>query len=186
MMKRFTIILLTFLVVQVSCKNPPNNTPNTPSNNDEAEMDKSVNPGDDFFAYANGGWLKSTEIPQDKSRYGIFEMLVDESRKRTASLIQESASAGANATPEARRVGDFYSSYMDEAAIESAGVSGIKPQLDEIAKIHDKRDLARAIGGALRADVDPLNSTNFQTGNLFGVWISQGLADPTHSVPYLL
>lgn len=181
---RYTIILLIIVVILTGCKTGvPTDTPATIP--DEG-MDKSVDPGDDFYAYVNGGWLKNTEIPADKSSYGIFEMLTDESRKRTASLIQNSASAEGGASAEARKVGDFYSSYMDEAKIESSGISGIKSQLDEIASISDKRTLARVIGGTLRTDVDPLNSTNFQTGNLFGVWISQGLTDPAHNIPYLL
>src|SRR5438034_11609220 len=81
---------------------------------DLAGMDKSVKPGDDFNAYANGGWLKATPIPPDKASYGIFAILADETRKRTVSLIQDSANAGPNAAVEARKAGDFYSSYMDE------------------------------------------------------------------------
>jgi Predicted metalloendopeptidase len=75
---------------------------------------------------------------------------------------------------------------MDEEGIESKGVAPLKPELDAIAAIADKRSLARVIGGTLRADVDPLNATNFQTENLFGVWIAQGLNDPEHNTPYLL
>jgi len=149
-------------------------------------MDKSVAPGDDFYAYANGGWIKATPIPADKSSYGIGTILTDETRKRTVALIQESADAGPNASPEARKIGDFYSSFMDEAGIESKGIAPLKPQLDKIAAINDRRALARVIGGNLRADVDPLNNTNFQTENLFGVWVSQGLTDPEHNTPYLL
>src|ERR1700683_5801832 len=55
-----------------------------------------------------------------------------------------------------------------------------------IAAIKDRGDLARVLGSHLRADVDALNDTNFETGNLFGVWITQGLTDPSHSYPYLL
>ena len=94
--------------------------------------------------------------------------------------------AGPGATPDARKVADFYASFMDEASIESKGIAPLKPELDAIAAIADKRDLARVIGGTLRADVDPLNATNFQTEHLFGVWIAQGLKDPEHNTPYLL
>src|ERR1700683_1251745 len=80
---------------------------------DLAGMDKSVPPGDDFNAYTNGGWIKSTPIPADKSSYGIDAILTDETRKRTLALIQD----GAN-----RQIGDFYASFMDETAIESKGI----------------------------------------------------------------
>jgi putative endopeptidase len=153
---------------------------------DLAGMDKSVPPGDDFNAYANGGWLKATPIPPDKAGYGIFAILADQTRKQTVDLIQEAAKAGASASEEARKTGDFYSSFMDEATIESKGTEPLKPQLDKVAAIKDRQDLARAIGESIRADVDPLNATNFETENLFGVWITQGLSDPTHTYPYVL
>lgn len=149
-------------------------------------MDNSVAPGDDFDAYANGGWIKATPIPADKSRYGISSMLADETRKRTLALIQESANAGSAASGDVRKIADFYASFMDEAAIESKGIASLKPQLDAIAAIADRHALARVLGGQLRADVDALNNTNFETGNLFGVWIAQGLTDPSHNLPYLL
>ena len=90
-----------------------------PSGIDVAGMDKSVAPGDDFFAYANGGWIKATPIPADKSEYGVATILVDQTRKQTVDIIQDPVNGGPNASPDARKVGDFYASYMDEAGIES-------------------------------------------------------------------
>ena len=125
--------------------------------------------------------MKATAIPPDKSSYGVFAILADETRKQTEALIKEAAEPSSNAGAESRKVGDFYSSFMDEAAIEAKGIAPLKTQLDKISAIRDRRELARVIGGTLRADVDPLNSTNFETDNLFGVWVTQGLTDPTHS-----
>jgi predicted metalloendopeptidase len=175
-------------VIFSACSNrsEPPASPAPSSGIDVAGMDKSVHPGDAFYEYVNGGWLNATVIPPDKSRYGVFTMLGDETRKRTVAIIQESANAGANATDDARKIGDYYSSFIDEAAIEAKGIAPLKPQLDTIAGISDRPMLSRAIGGSLRADVDPLNNTNFETENLFGVWITQGLEDPSHNVPYLL
>jgi len=153
---------------------------------DLAGMDTSGAPGDDFNAYANGGWIKATPIPPDKGSYGIGAILADETRKRTLTLIQESAQAGSAEDEDTRRIADFYSSFMDEAAIESKGIAPLKPQFDTIAAIADRQALARVLGGQLRADVDALNATNFETENLFGVWVTQGLTDPSRSFPYLL
>lgn len=152
---------------------------------DLAGMDTSVAPGDDFYAYANGGWLKSTPIPPDKSSYGAAVILGDQVRQQTVTLIQDAAKDG-SATAEARKVGDFYASFMDEAGIEARGLSPLKPTLDTIAAIADRSALARAIGATIRTDVDPLNATNFQTEHLFGLWIAQGLQDPSRNMPYLL
>src|SRR5579862_5842170 len=85
---------------------------------DLAGMDKSVAPGDDFNAYTNGGWINATPIPADKSGYGLDAILADETRKRTLSLIEEAEKPGATASADIRKVGDFYASFMDEAAIE--------------------------------------------------------------------
>jgi predicted metalloendopeptidase len=160
-------------------------TPALGSGIDLAGMDKSVVPGDDFNGFANGGWLKATPIPADKSSYGIDAILADETRKRTLGIIQE-AGRSAAAGSDARRAGDFYTAYMDETAIEGKGIAPLKPELDSIATIADRKALSRALGSRLRADVDPLNNTNFETDNLFGVWITQGLEEPSHSIPYLL
>src|SRR5690242_742737 len=85
---------------------------------DLSAMDTSVRPGDDFFLYANGSWLKRTEIPADQSRWGSFTILRDKAAKRTADLIQEAAKSNPPAGSDARKVGDYYASFMDEAAIE--------------------------------------------------------------------
>jgi putative endopeptidase len=153
---------------------------------DVAGMDKSVNPGDDFFAYANGNWLKSTPIPPDRSRYGVFTMLDEEANRRTADLIRNADKSNAATGSEVRKVGDYYDAYMDERAIESKGLSPVKSELEEIAAIKDKSALARVIGSQLRADVDPLNNTNFQTDRLFGLWVSPDFNNPARNVAYLL
>jgi len=153
---------------------------------DLAGMDKSIAPGEDFNAYVNGGWVKATPIPADKSSYGPDAILEDETRKRLLALIEESAKAGSAASEDSRKIGDYYSTFMDEAAIESKGIAPLKPELDMIAAIADRHALARVLGGQLCADVDPLNNTNFETENLFGVWVVQGLTDPSHNMPYLL
>ena len=151
-----------------------------------ANMDPSVKPGDDFNQYSNGGWLARTEIPADRAVYGVFSSLVDVADKRTRSLIEEAAKANAPAATNTAKIGALYNSFLDEAGIESKGIAPLKPHLDAIAAIHDKRELARALGETLRADVDALNNTNFRTPNLFGLWVAPGFADSDHYAPYLL
>lgn len=149
-------------------------------------IDHSVKPGDDFFRYANGEWIKRTEIPPDRASIGVFDQLEDLSNKRTADLIAEISKSNPAAGSGERKVADLYNSYMDEAAIEAKGLAPIRPHLEAIAKIRDKRELARALGETLRADVDPLNNTNFHTDNLFGLWTAPGFNDSEHYVAYLL
>jgi endothelin-converting enzyme/putative endopeptidase len=151
-----------------------------------ANMDTSVKPGDDFNEYANGGWIRRTEIPADRGRIGVFTSLDDLSRKRTAGLIEEAAKANAPAGSGARKIAALYNSFMDEAAIESKALAPLRPHLDAIAAIHDKRELAHALGETLRADVDALNNTNFHTANLFGLWVAPGFTDSDRYAAYLL
>jgi putative endopeptidase len=150
---------------------------------DVAGMDKSVDPGDDFFAYTNGGWMKSTEIPADRSSFGNFDVVFDVVNKRTAQIITDAAKSS---DPEARLVGNYYNAYLDEAAIEKLGLGVIQPEIDQIAKIANAGQLSQMLGSQLRADVDPLNATNYYTDRLFGVFISADFNNPTKNVPYLL
>src|SRR5579864_4021552 len=150
------------------------------------DMDRSVKPGDNFYEYANGAWLQRTQIPSDRSEVDVFTKLGDLSNKRTADLIEEIAKSNPPAGSGARKVADLYNSFMNESAIESKGLAPLRPHLDAIAAIHDKRELAHALGETLRADVDALNNTNFHTANLFGLWVAPGFADSDHYAPYLL
>ena len=148
-----------------------------------ANIDTSVQPGDDFFHYANGQFLKRTEIPPDRSGVGVFTALADLTNKRTSAIIEEAAKSKSAAN---RQIADLYNSYMDEAGIEAKGLSPLKPHLEAIAAIRDKHALAHALGESLRSDVDALNNTNFHTSNLFGLWVAPGFNDSEHYAAYLL
>jgi endothelin-converting enzyme/putative endopeptidase len=116
----------------------------------------------------------------------VFSGLSDISNKRTAALIEEVAKSNAAPGSGTRKIADLYNSYMDEGGIESKGLAPLKPNLDAIAAIRDKKQLARALGEGLRADVDPLNNTNFHTSNVFGLWIGPDFNDSAHYTVYLL
>ena len=146
-------------------------------------MDRSVAPGDDFFGYANGTWMAKTEIPADRSRWTAMAILSEEAGARTRELLEE---AGASTSDAGRKASDYYASLMDDAAIESRQLEPLRPALDAAAAVGDRRALAAALGAELRADVDPLNATNFHTDRLFGLWASVDLNEPSRNVAYLL
>ncbi len=143
---------------------------------DLAGMDTSVRPGNDFFAYANGTWVRTTQIPADRSNYGTFSILGEKVDKQVAGLLE-----GASG-----QVGDYYAAFMDEGTIEAKGAQPLAAGLSRIARVSDRKALAAEFGSELRADVDALNSTNFHTPNLFGLWIAADLEHPTRYLPYLL
>jgi putative endopeptidase len=151
-----------------------------------ANMDASVKPGDDFYQYANGDWIRRTEIPPDRGGVAIFTSLVDLSNKRTVGLIEEAAKANAPSGSNVRKIAELYNSYMDEAAIEAKGLAPLAPRLNTISDISNRHELARVLGESLRCDVDALNNTNFHTNNLFGLWIAPGFNDSEHYAAYLL
>ncbi|WP_394832663.1 M13 family metallopeptidase [Pendulispora rubella] len=152
---------------------------------DLGAMDRSVKPGADIFLYANGAWYAKAEIPADRNATGAGMRVTEEIEGRTRGILEE-ASKGAAAGPLAKKIGDTYASYMDEAAIEAKGTAPLRPLLDRIAKIRDARSLAAYLGSSLRADVDPLNDTNYHTDHVLGLFVEQDLNDPSRSVPYLL
>jgi predicted metalloendopeptidase len=148
-------------------------------------VDSSVRPGDAFYQYVNGAWLKTTEIPADRSSMSDAAMLSEQADQRTRGIIQETAQ-DKNATADARKIADFYNAFMDDASIEKLGLKPLEPQLRQIAAIGDRKTLARVLGSQLRADVDVLNNTEVYTEKLFGLWVAQDLEDPTRYAPFLL
>ncbi len=107
---------------------------------DTSAFDRNVRVQDDLFEHVNGTWLKSTEIPADKSNYGSFIQLDDLSRERIRDLVQEVAKHRAEKGSDSQKVGDFYRSYMDLQAIAAAGIEPLKSDFEKIEglKTHEE------------------------------------------------
>ena len=148
--------------------------------------DTSVKPGDDFDRYANGGWRSGTDIPPDRSSTGVGFEVFQRAEQRNAELVRDAGAGNPAAGTPQRMIADYYAAYMDKAGIDARGLAPIQPRLAEIEAVSSKQDLSRLLGSRLRADVDPLNATNFWTENLFGLFVTQSLDDPNRTVPYLL
>jgi putative endopeptidase len=133
---------------------------------DTAAMDRSVAPGDNFFAYANGTWVKNTAIPADKARYGMFNVLDDLSRERTRSIIDEQAK-----DPNSK-IGNAYASYMDEAAIESKGLTPLAPWLGQIRALKSKAGLAQLYAQGQKIGVS----------SPFRMFVAQDRRDPSRYI----
>ena len=124
---------------------------------DMAGRDLSVPPGKDFYDYANGVWDRATEIPADRSSYGMFVALQDLSLTRTREILDAAAKQPGD------KPGDFYASFMDEAAVNAKGLTPVKPWLAAIAGTKDKTALAVEMGKLQRQGVS----------SLFGVGVGQ-------------
>ena len=154
---------------------------------DLAGIDRAVTPGDDFFALRERRVAEEHGDPGGPQQLGHRRRSSQErTAKRTAELIAEAAKQNAPAGSDARKIGDYYASFMDEATIETKGLAPLEPTLAAIAAIKDGPSLARYLGGTLRADVDVLNATNLDTDNLFGLWVAQDLDEPAEYAPFLL
>ncbi|HEU4411259.1 MAG TPA: M13 family metallopeptidase [Polyangiaceae bacterium] len=153
---------------------------------DTAGMDPSVKPGDDFYRYVNGRWHQRTEIPPDRSEHGVFSVLEDEAARHNRAIIEAAARANAPEGSEARKIGDLYASFMDEAGAEQKGAAPLEPELARVAAIKGRRELAAALGETLRADVDALNTGDVTTDRVLGLWVVEDLNEPSRYAPYLL
>lgn len=130
---------------------------------ERSNMDFSVKPGDNFYLYANGNWLKKHPVPASQTRWGNFNILADNNEMRLRKLAEEAASA-TNDDLVSGRVGRFYASYMDSMAIENAGFSPIKPFLEQIEKLNTKTEILREMA-SLR--------TKGLGSPLFGFYVAQ-------------
>ncbi|MHA4836253.1 M13 family metallopeptidase [Sphingopyxis sp. MSC1_008] len=124
-------------------------------------MDKTVQPGDDFYAYANGTWAKNAQIPADKSNYGMFTALADLSQKRTREILDV-----AKGDPSSM-IGRAYSSYLDTAAVEAKGLAPIQPWLTKVRAV-DKAGLAKLLSEADRSGIQ----------HFFGGYVGQDDKNP--------
>ena len=132
----------------------------------EGTVDTNIKPGDDFFAYANGAWLKSATIPAGRERWSARDEINEIARPRVAKLIDDAVAAPRGST--ARKVADFRAAYLNESAIEAKGLAAIKPQLDSIEQIRDRTALTRFLGRTMPADVDPLNNGIYRSSHVLG------------------
>lgn len=108
---------------------------------DTKRMDTSTDACNDFFQYANGTWLKSTEIPASESRWGTFNILADNNNATLRQILDNASKSKAAAGSDAQLIGDFYSSCMDEAAINKAGAKPLQSYFKQIDKIKTPADL---------------------------------------------
>jgi len=159
----------------------------TKSGVDQALIDHSVKPGDDFNAYANGAWLKTAEIPADRSWTGVALDVFKVAEARNADIIKSAAMSKARAGSDLRRIADYYDAYNDTTGIEARGTAPLKPILAPIAALKTKAQLSAMLGATMRADTDPFNNNNYaSTDNLFGLFVGQDLNKPAINAPYLM
>ena len=171
------VAILTARVLFAAAAPPVAETPN------HDETDLSIKPGNDFYRYANGGWLRTVVIPAGKSSYDTRAWVNEKTSQRVRELIQEAASGHSAKGSVAQKVGDYYASFMDESGIEAKKLTPLAGELAQISAITNTASLSAYLGTTLNGEVDGLTAN---ADHIFGLWINQGFEDTDHNVVHLL
>jgi putative endopeptidase len=180
---RALLVIFAFAVSLGTAAAPVDPNANDSPQNSSQNIDPSIKPADDFYRYANGGWLRAAAIPAGQTRYDTRAILVARTGQRVRDLIQDAAADRPARGSVAQKVGDYYASFIDEDGIEAKGLAPLANEMAAIAAITNKESLSAYLGATLNSEVDGL------TGNadhIFGVWVNQSFTDPDHSVFHLL
>jgi len=146
------------------------------------DMDRSIKPGDDFYRYANGGWLKTVVVPAGRTSYDTRTILTEKTVHQISGLIQSAAADKPVKGSITQKVGDYYASFMDEDGIEAKGLTPLADERSKISAITNKTSLSAYLGSTLNSEVDGLTAN---ADHIFGVWINQGFQDAQHNLPHL-
>lgn len=181
-MRLIAISFLSFVLVTPLLAQKKNDSTKV-SGIDLSLFSDSVAAGDNFYTYANDKWLTETEIPADKSNYGIFTVLDDKTRAQVRTLIEHAAVTEAKFGTPAQKVGDLYDSVLNLEARNGAGLKPIQPLLQEIAAVDSQTSLATMIGKLRRvgvgAPIVPYVSVDAKNSDAYTVYLTQsGLSLP--------
>ena len=134
-------------VVAASCTSKPKGDSDVPVRTvffDKTGMDTTAKPGDNFFQYASGAWIKKTEIPASETGWGSFYTLYDDNQKNLRKILDQLATEKVTAGSKEQKVGDLYTSGMDTVTIDKLGYEPVKPQLAKVEAIKDYKQLIDA------------------------------------------
>ena len=138
-----------------------------------AGMDPDIRPQDDLFRHVNGRWLETTEIPSDRSAWGAFAVLGEQSEDRVKAIIEQLAEGEHEPGSNAQKIGDLFTSFMDEERIEALGAEPVRTDLEQVAALADVSALVEFVGGLERRG----------GGGFFGAYVN---TDDRNADRYLL
>src|SRR5262244_4446431 len=146
-MKSFITIITSVICSFAAVGGPQGQASQNPPPLDASNRDSSVKPGDDFFLFANGSWIKKTEIPPEYSRWGAFNELIERNNDSLHTIAEKASQTPVDPklAPETRKVGDYYASGMDEKAVEAAGTTPLAQEFQKIDSMKDRQDVLKEI-----------------------------------------
>ena len=147
MLKSTSLVVASFFCALSLHAQPAPQTEKNPPPLDPKNMDTSAKPQDDFFMYANGSWIKNTEIPPEYSRWGSFNQLIEHNNDALHEIAEKAANTHVDPkpAPETQKVGDYYASGMDEKTIEAMRTKPLAEEFKNIEAIKDRNDLLKEI-----------------------------------------
>jgi putative endopeptidase len=148
----------------------------------EDETDHSIKPGNDFYRYANGGWLRTAVIPAGQSSYNTRALVNEKTSQRVRELIQGAASGHPAKGSVAQKVGDYYASFMDENGIEAKKLTPLADEMALISAIVNKTSLSAYLGTTLSGEVTGLTAN---ADHIFGLWVNQDFEAADHNFVHL-
>lgn len=145
MRKNYCLLLLALIPILYSCKGKDSQKDSPKADVLAANLDTTISPGDDFFMYANGGWIKANPIPADQSSWGIGNLVMEENLSRLKEIAVKAAASGSAKGSVEQKIGDFWTMAMDSAKIEKDGLAPLQPWLDKINAIGDVKGLLATV-----------------------------------------
>lgn len=136
-------------------------------------VDTTITPGDDFFGYANGAWLKAAVIPADRDRWTVRDEIRARTNRQVVQMLDEARRAAPGSL--ARKVADFRAAWLNRAAIEQKGLAPLQPMLARIDSAQDRLALTRLLGSTMHADVDPLNLGVYASSSVLGLSVEHSI-----------
>lgn len=125
---------------------------------DLSQQDRSVNPGDDFFRFANGTWLDTYELPADRNRHGMFDALGDRSDERVRTIVDDLTNQEPMRGSIEQKISDYYLSYMNTVALNELGIAPLLPILEQLQQIASVQQLATSFGSSrINATASPIS-----------------------------
>ncbi|MGO9403208.1 MAG: M13 family metallopeptidase [Terriglobales bacterium] len=143
---------------------------------DVSAMDRTVDPCADFYTYSCGGWIKNNPIPPDQASWSTSGKLEDENRAQLRAILEAAAKPGGARDAVTQKIGDYYASCLDEAAIDKLGAKPLLPELERIAALRSKQDLAEY------AATSAFPPSLYEGGTLFTFRSNQDYKDSTQMI----
>ena len=170
------MIILTFILFSCQEKENTKTKKSTPAGINLENMDKTVRPQDDFYNYVNGEWMKKTEIPSDRSRWGSFDELRKNTDKNTLQILKEAQDDPKyKSGTDQRKALDYFASIMDVKGRDKAGVAPLLPYLKQIDQIKSKEDVRKFM-----TTIEPVLNSAF-----IGLEVSPDLRENNKNVLYV-